>query len=337
MTRRELTSLLALPAALGGCARVQSTPEATTTIDSDGTAHITRSVPVPGTLSAEAQALLATGEAWAPNGWTEESAHLVEKARSVYPVEIEETTMAGVPVKIVTPRNAAPEKQHRVLINVHGGAFTSDSGSLLETIPIAGLTGTRVIAVLYRLAPDHPFPAAVEDSIAVYKDVLGTHEPRNVALYGTSAGAILSAETVVRLKQLDVPLPAAVGFFSGFADFARRGDSRALFSVNGFQGFQPGSGVSLPEYVGDTDPTEPTLSPIYADLSGFPPTLCMTGTRDLLLSGTADFHRALLRAGVDARLVVFDALPHAHWYSFDLPESKEALELQARFLDQHLG
>ena len=68
-----------------------------------------------------------------------------------------------------------------------------------------------------------------------------------------------------------------------------------------------------------------------------PPTLCMTSTRDYFLSGTADFHRALLRAGVDARLMVFDAMPHAFWYRFDLPESKEALEAQANFRDQHLG
>jgi len=79
------------------------------------------------------------------------------------------------------------------------------------------------------------------------------------------------------------------------------------------------------------------LSPMYADLKGFPPTLCMTSTRDHCLSGTVDFHRALLRAGVDARLMVFDAMPHAFWYLFDLPESREALEAQANFLDRHLG
>jgi acetyl esterase/lipase len=89
--------------------------------------------------------------------------------------------------------------------------------------------------------------------------------------------------------------------------------------------------------VGDHGPTDPELSPLYADLRGFPPTLCMTGTRDLILSGTIGFHRALPRAGVDARLIVFDAMPHAHCYSFDLPESQEALHAQASFLDQHLS
>jgi acetyl esterase/lipase len=100
---------------------------------------------------------------------------------------------------------------------------------------------------------------------------------------------------------------------------------------------EPLKGLGMVLYVGDHDRKDPVLSPMYADLRGFPPTLCMTSTRDHCLSGTADFHRALLRAGVDARLMVFDAMPHAFWYRFDLPESKEALEAQASFLDRHLG
>jgi acetyl esterase/lipase len=134
-----------------------------------------------------------------------------------------------------------------------------------------------------------------------------------------------------------LPLPAALGFFSGYADFARQGDSRSIYSVRGFTAFQYKPSAAITPYVADHDPKDPVLSPIYADLKGFPPTLCITGTRDLLLSGTADFHRALLRAGVDAQLIVFDAMPHAHWYSIHLPEAKEALEAQARFLDRHLS
>jgi monoterpene epsilon-lactone hydrolase len=337
MTRRSLASFLALPAAFARQARAQAAPAIATAMDPDGTVHITRAIPVPKTVSAAAQAMLAAGARWAPDGWTKESAALVEKMRVLYPVKIEEATMAGVKVKIVDPVKPAPTKKDRVLINLHGGGFTSDSGSFLESIPIASLTGTRVIAVQYRLAPQFPFPAAVEDSIAVYREMLKNHAPKKIAVYGTSAGAILTAQTAVNLRKLGLPLPAALGFFSGSADFARSGDARHLFSVQGFLDFKPPAGTLTSTYVGTHDPTDPLLSPIYADLKGLPPTLCMTGTRDALLSGTVDFHRALLRAGVDARLIVFDALPHAHWYSFNLPESKEALEAQANFLDRHLG
>ena len=131
----------------------------------------------------------------------------------------------------------------------------------------------------------------------------------------------------------NVPLPAALGFFTGLADFARRGDTWSLFGVPGFAGartIKRGERHDSP-YVGAHDRHDPALSPIYADLSGFPPTLCVAGTRDMMLSDTSRFHRALLRAGVDADLVVFDALPHAHWYMVGIPEAQEANELMARY------
>jgi epsilon-lactone hydrolase len=89
--------------------------------------------------------------------------------------------------------------------------------------------------------------------------------------------------------------------------------------------------------VGSADPRDPVLSPLYSDLSGFPPTLFITSTRDVVLSATTILHRAFLRAGVDAQLIVFEALPHAFWHNPDLPESKEANKFMAGFFSQHLG
>src|SRR5581483_8238734 len=97
------------------------------------------------------------------------------------------------------------------------------------------------------------------------------------------------------------------------------------------------SARGLEYYIGSTDPKDPVLSPLYADLKGFPPTLFVTSERDLLLSGTTILHRAYLRAGVDAELVVFEALPHAFWNNPALPESKETDRVMARFLDKHLA
>jgi acetyl esterase/lipase len=128
-----------------------------------------------------------------------------------------------------------------------------------------------------------------------------------------------------------------LGFFSTLADFSRPGDARQLFTLNGFPGeLKPVDPQHLPdsEYAVKTDRKDPVLSPLYADLHGMPPSLSITSTRDLLLSDTAIFHRALLRAGDDAQLVVFEALPHAFWYHFQLPETREALELMAKFFDQ---
>ena len=121
---------------------------------------------------------------------------------------------------------------------------------------------------------------------------------------------------------------------------SQAGDSQAIFALNGLSGplTPPRKGEPLIKaYVGSTDPKDPVLSPLYANLSGFPPTLFVTSTRDLLLSGTTILHRAFLRAGVDAQLVVFEALPHAFWNDPYLPESKEADKIMAGFFDRKLG
>jgi epsilon-lactone hydrolase len=316
-------------------------------IDAQGTAHVTRIVPVPQSLSPQAQQTLTRQASDAkPDTSLEQrrkgtdtwQARAGKEFEQAYPVNLEHSAIAGVPVLIISPLNVPSEKQDRVLINIHGGGFNSDSGSLTETVPIANLTQTKVIAVLYRLAPEHPFPAGLDDVIAVYKEELKTHQAKNMAIYGTSAGAILTGETAVKLKQLGLPQPAALGIFSGMGDFDRAGDSQAIYALTGFSGFlEPPSGTHDPEYIGSTNPKDPVLSPVYADLTGLPPTLFVTSERDLLLSGTTILHRAFLNAGVDAHLIVFEGLPHAFWNDVHLPESREANQDIANFFDRYVG
>src|SRR5258708_5999442 len=318
-------------------------------IDLDGTAYVTRIVPVPTTVSPEAQKMLARYESDASvprtleqrrTGTDQWQAGVGEQFKKLYPVNIASDTIAGIPVRVIAPLSIAPAKRDRVLINLHGGGFNSDSGSLSETIPIANLSGIKVIAVLYRLAPEHPFPAGLDDAVAVYKELLKTYQPNHIGIYGTSAGAILTAEVTVKLKQLNLPLPAATGIFSGLGDFARAGDSIMLFALNGFSGHlddpDPNHRATT-EYTSATPLIDPVLSPLYADHSGFPATLFITSGRDLLLSGTSILHRAYVRDGVDAQLAVFGALPHAFWNNPALPETKEADQLMAAFLEKHLG
>jgi epsilon-lactone hydrolase len=323
-------------------------PQADTcTVDPDGTEHVTRVVPVPGTISQEAQKYISRSQPSGPEPPLAERRASTDKfrigraeeARKLYPVKVEGRTIAGVRCDVITPLTIPAEKRNRVLINVHGGGFVSDSGSLVEGIPIANLTGTTVVSVYYRLAPEYPFPAAVEDTVAVYRELLKRYKPEETGLFGTSAGAILTAEAAVALRQRGLPLPAALGIFSGSGDLSQAADSEALYTIHGFTGHltPPLKGPRDTSYIGRTNPRDLVLSPLYADLQGFPPTLFVTSTRDLLLSGTTILHRAFLRAGVDAELVVFEALPHAFWYDYHLPETKEALDIMAKFFDRKLG
>ena len=338
-----IISSLIIPTA---CAQSSATPQKdSATFDPDGTAHLTRIVPMPKTISHEAQAWLQSLERTTPGPETlaERRARTDEwrakdsaEARKRYPVTVEEATIGGVRTDIIMPLSMPDVNRTCVLINLHGGGFNSDSGSLIEGVPIAHLAKIKVVSVYYRLAPENPFPAAVDDVVAVYKELLKTYQPRRIGIFGTSAGAILTAEVTVRLKQLRMPLPGAIGVFSGLADFSQVGDSRQLFTLNGFPGqMEPIEPGHLPDdqYVGKTDRKDPVLSPLFADLHGMPPSLLVTSTRDILLGDTTTFHRALLAAGDDSQLVVFEALPHAFWYHFQLPETMEALELMAKFFE----
>ena len=249
-------------------------------------------------------------------------------------VTMQAAFIAGVPVRIFTPTQMAAQSRGSVLLNLHGGGFTVDAGSVTENAAVAGYTGLRVVAARYRLAPEHTFPAAVDDAEAVYRALLADHDAGRLGLYGTSAGACLCAQLLVRMREKGVPLPRAFGFFTGTADLSRSGDSEFFF--------RPAGDPALLEsqfsaYLKDHDRLSPRVSPLFSDLKGFPPTLCIAGTRDFMLSQTSLFHRALLDAGVDARLQVFEAMPHAHWIYLDLPESDQAFKAMADFFLRHLA
>ncbi|HSS99822.1 MAG TPA: alpha/beta hydrolase [Terriglobales bacterium] len=335
---------------LAAFAQGNSAQSNSTTYDADGTAHITRTVPPPAMVSPEARAYLASFATRKPRsqdlaerrkGNDSFRVRAAEEAKKLYPVNVQETTMAGIRTDIITPLVTPDANRDLVLMNLHGGGFIADSGSLVEGIPIANLAKIKVVSVYYRLAPENPFPAAVDDAVVVYKELLKTYKPRNIGIFGTSAGASLTAEVAVKLKQLGLPLPSALGIFSVHPDFSRSSESYTMYTTDGFVG---DSGIRNPNVPPDhpypapnADRKDPVLSPLLADLHGMPPSLLVTSTRDLLLSDTTLFHRALLAAGDDAQLVVFEALPHAFWYHYELPETKEALGLMAKFFNQKVG
>ena len=325
-----------------GTTATQAADRDTSFIDAKGAAHVTRVVPVPPDLSDEAKKRMArvVSDAATPEtleqrrkGTDEWQEGAGKESQRLYPVKVERQEMAGVPVRVITPLTMTEANRERVLINLHGGGFNVDSGSLTETVPIANLTGIKVVAVLYRLAPEHPYPAALEDAIAVYKVLLKTYKPEHVAIYGTSAGAILTAEVAVKLKQSGLPMPAGLGIFSGMGDMARKGDSIALYALDGFSGHLDPPDESVDKaYLGSTDARDPVVSPVFADLKGMPRSLFITSGRDLLLSGTCILHRAYVRAGNDAQLIVFEGLPHAFWNDTSLPETREAYGYMSGFL-----
>jgi len=238
-----------------------------------------------------------------------------------------------VPVRRIVRASGAVDNR-RVLMNLHGGGFAVDAGSLTENIPIAAITGIEVVAVRYRFAPEHPFPAAVDDALAVYRALLADHDPRDIGVYGTSAGAVIGPQLMMRLKAESLPLPGALGVFSGEADLVGVADSLRVFARTAEADLLI---QCKRDYVGGADPLDPLVSPIRGDLAGFPRTLCVSSARDVLLSGTANLSRALTDAGVSSELLVYDALPHAFWANLLAPESDHAFQRMSGFFTSNLG
>jgi acetyl esterase/lipase len=254
-------------------------------------------------------------------------------------VSVEATTIAGVKAFIVSPRQA--RNPRHTLLHLHGGVRVLNPGEAgtREAILMAGLGGFKSISVDYRMPPDFPFPAALDDAVAVYRELLRSLEPRSLGVYGTSAGGSLTLTTLLRAKMEGLPMPGAIAPGTPTVDLSRTGDS--LFTncfVDNVLGTQDGFiRETAILYANGRDLKDPLLSPIYGDVTGFPPAILTTGTRDLYLSNTVRMHRKLRAAGVEAVLQAWEGQSHAQYLAdVDAPETREYHEEVARFFDRHL-
>ncbi len=314
-----------------------------------------RSLPVPTTVSPELQKVIAfvnppnqfavpkSRAEWAAlQAGTPAMLENVTKLRESLGLGLERRVIAGVNCFVITPKDIPKRNRHRLLLHVHGGGYVFGGGEsgTYEAVSTAAATQTKVISVDYRMPPDHPFPAAMDDAMAVWKVVATQVPPRNVGFFGISTGGamvLLMAQRAIREK---LPLPAAISAGTPWSDLSKTGDSYfANALVDGVLRQYEGSLESFARiYAGGVDLKDPRLSPIYGTFDGFPPTILTTGTRDLFLSNTVRTHRRLRQAKVEAQLEVYEGVSHGQ-YAIDhtAPETAEALGEIAAFLDRHLG
>lgn len=263
--------------------------------------------------------------------------------RRTFATEVRQDTLGRVPVAIVTPRAGIdPQQASRVLINVHGGAFMwgNGSGALVEAIPVAATMGVTVVAVDYRLAPEHRYPAASQDVAAVYQALLKDHRPENIGIFGCSAGGIITAQAVAYFRSVGLPRPGAIATLCG-TGAPYSGDSAVLA---GRLAGDPAPDTPLPgsftnAYMAGVPTDDAAAYPLLSaeETSHFPPTLMLAGGRDFAASALTLAHRRLAAAGVPSSLFLFDGLPHAFFVWPDMPESREAYSRIASFFDHHLG
>ncbi|MDE5879772.1 MAG: alpha/beta hydrolase [Desulfovibrio sp.] len=258
-------------------------------------------------------------------------------------VRCEKGVMGGVPVFLLEPPVLPPAHADKVLLYFHGGGYVFNPGraGLPEGIYMAAIGRYRVVAVDYRLAPEFPYPAALDDAMKVYRALLKDYPARDIGVFGSSTGGGLTLALCLRAREEGLPMPGAIAPGTPWSDLSKTGDSYFANAhvddvlVN-YEGLLEGMAKA---YAGGRDLREPLLSPVYGDMKGFPPAILGTGTRDLFLSNTVRTHRKLREAGVPADLLVIEGL--SHWQYVQLPP--EAPETQyyfsevAKFFETHLG
>ena len=272
----------------------------------------------------------------------DESRALYEKFVNQFPTDpeivSERVNVGGVAAEWVWVSGASED---HTVIWLHGGGFVI--GSTRTHRGISGLisraSGARVLCLDYRLSPEVPFPAPVEDSVAAYKWLLSNGaDPKKIVFGGESAGGGLTVSVLVALRYIGEPSPAGGVCMSTWADLAHTGDSIKAnaavdpsLTIEGLEDFAQA-------YLGDRDRRAPLASPLYADVRGLPPLLFMVGSIEIIRDDSVRLVEKAKAAGVDATLEVWDDMPH-NWHQFALvlPEGQQAVDRIGSFIRQHTG
>lgn len=315
-----------------------------------------REFPVPGSVSPQLAALMRRKPyAWwnthlsSKEEWKAWAGELSSRNGALLPalcrrmrVRCEEGHMGGVHVYRLIPEEESPAGKGRMLLHFHSGGFLINTGDAapLEAVMMCGITGMRAVSVDYRSLPGYAYPAPMEEAVNVYRELLESFAPGCVGVFGSSSGGALTLELVLHARLAGLPQPGALAAGTPCTDFTPTGDSFAtnegvdnvLVSYSGWLT------DAVRMFAAGHDLTDPLISPIRADVSGFPPVMLTCGTRDLFLSSTVRMHRKLREAGVPADLVVIEGASHMQYAMLpDAPETAYHFRELGRFFDTCLG
>jgi monoterpene epsilon-lactone hydrolase len=272
----------------------------------------------------------------------EEQRATIEANSTCYPlpqdIRCQPVEAGGVPAEWIT----TPESdEERIIYYLHGGGYIA--GSITShrevTSRLARAAQARALLIDYRLAPENPFPAAVEDAVSGYRWLLSQGvNPDRVVIAGDSAGGGLAAATIVALRDAGEPLPAAAVALSPWADMECLGESMVTRAEADPMVSRDALLNMAKHYLGNNDPRTPLASPIYADLSGLPPLLVQVGTAEVLHDDATRLAERAESAGVEVVLEPWGDMVHV-WHSFAaiLPEGQQAIERVGEFVHQHTG
>ena len=305
-----------------------------------------RRIPAPAALSEAARAILAMprppagaypalGDA---DGWRRliaarnaASAEMSAPFMARLKVDVSSREFGGVPVQVARPRPERLIGEDHLVLDVHGGALLfggGDANVRFSTAAAALRTGRVAIGIDYRVPPDHPFPAGLDDCVAVYRALIAETAPERIVVSGTSAGGNLAAALLLQARDEGLQMPAGAMLLTPELDLTESGDS--FDTLMGLDVVLPARLTEMNLlYAGAADLADPYVSPLFGDVAGFPPTLLQAGTRDIFLSNAVRMHRKLRSAGVRAELHVWEGMPHAGFGGLTPEDREMSAELQA--------
>lgn len=249
-------------------------------------------------------------------------------------VRITPARLNGIPGEWVE----SPSSAQDMLLYLHGGGYFACSAETHRPITaFFAMHGFRVFAPNYRLAPENRFPAAVDDAVAAYRGLLDEGpSPRRLVVAGDSAGGGLSLSLMLVLRSACAPLPAAAALFSPWTDLAATGESVRTNARRCAMFYGPAVAPTARLYVGDADPRNPLVSPLYADLAGLPPLLIHVGANETLRDDSTRLAEKARSAGVPVELKLWDVVPHVWQLApHKIPEGRQSLQESAEFLRRH--
>ena len=237
--------------------------------------------------------------------------------------------VSGVRTFVLRPASVREDERSTLFLEIHGGAliqFGRDLAWMVAMSAAVARSGETWVPD-YRMPPRHPYPAALDDCLTVYRRALEERAPEQIIVSGGSAGGNLAAAMLLRAKDDGLPMPAALVLLSPELDLTESGDS---FRTN--LGIDVMGSLMRPNllYAGGHDLADPYVSPLFGDVTGFPPTFLSAGTREIFLSNAVRMHRKLVASGVPTELHIFEAMPHGG-FGGGAPEDRELFAETRRF------
>ncbi|WP_158796430.1 alpha/beta hydrolase [Pedobacter sp. L105] len=266
-----------------------------------------------------------------------EAGEMIQEAKMIkqFNLKIDSTKIAGVPVLIVTPPVINPIYKDVIAFNIHGGGFTLGTARDRSALLVAAKLGMKVYSIDYSVAPEAKYPVAINQSLAVYKELIKQFDPKKMLGVSSSAGGEMILSMIQRINQEHLPMMKAQICFTPAADISGNGDSPVANDTRDVVTRDLAIRSAKDFYLGGADAKDPLVSPIYAAIpANFPATVFTTGTRDLLESNSIRMYWKLQNAGIESELLVQEGMWHGFHWEWNMPESIATMKAVSKFVEK---